>query len=104
MYRARCACTKRAAQHGGYAGHHDAKLLHAGYIFARASIHFDHFANLNEQRNFNHRASRQGRRFTAGTRGVAFQARIGFNDFQLNEVRRVTAIGWPFHRVTMHSA
>ncbi|ABV14763.1 hypothetical protein CKO_03686 [Citrobacter koseri ATCC BAA-895] len=63
-------------------------LFNAGYVFARARIHFDHFANLDEQRNFNHCASRQRSRFAASTCGIAFQAGIGIYDFQFNKVRR----------------
>lgn len=63
-------------------------LLHARDVFTRAGIHFDDFADLYEQRNFNHSASRQGSRFAASTCGITFQARIGINDFQFNEVRR----------------
>ncbi|VFS56677.1 Uncharacterised protein [Kluyvera cryocrescens] len=62
------------------------ELLHARDVFARASIHFDHFANLYEQRNFYDCASRQSRWFTAGTCSITFQTWIGFNDFQFNKV------------------
>ena len=67
-------------------------LLNARDVFTRAGIHFDDFADLYKQRNFNHSASRQGSRFAASTCGITFQARIGINDFQFNEVRRSTLV------------
>ena len=63
-------------------------LFYARNVFAGAGIHFDHFADLYEQRNFNDCAGRQGSRFAASTSGIAFQTWVGFNNFQLNEVRR----------------
>ena len=66
------------------AGRTTTALLHARDVFTRAGIHFDDFADLYKQRNFNHSASRQGSRFAASTCGITFQARIGINDFQFN--------------------
>src|SRR5579883_3681587 len=62
--------------------------LHPADVFARAGIHLDHFVLLDEQRHTHHRAGFQLGRFAATAGRVAAHARIGFDDFQFDEVGR----------------
>src|SRR5690606_26629023 len=76
------ACSRAPVCHG------EGSVLDAADVFAAAGIHLDDFTLLHEQRHAYHGAGGQGGWRAAGAGGGALDARIGPDDFQLNEVRR----------------
>ena len=65
--------------------------LCTGNVFASAGIDVKYVTFVDEQRHFNNIAGVHGSGFAAAGSRIAADARVGFNNSQLNGVRQVNA-------------